>query len=159
MAINETVEIPVTIDIARERQKPRLIALLFCDFFNLTNDKKGNLLGVFDRVYVPRTNSVTPRFTLFLRTAETHQGAVRTTIIAPNNKAVNQFVSIPDDADTIIEGIPVNLQSMISIQFQAEVEGVYWFDVSYEGESLGGAGLVVEFRDAEVQKRGTDTYP
>jgi hypothetical protein len=31
------------------------------------------------------------------------------------------------------------------------VEGVYWLDVSYKEQSLGGTGLIVEFKTTEKQ--------
>jgi hypothetical protein len=157
--LGHVAEIPVSIDIETELQKPRLISLLFCDFVNETDDKKANVLGVFDRVYVHPDNNITPRFWLFLRTAETHKGRVNTTIIAPDNKTIEQLASYYTDEPVIASEIPVNLQGVIPIQFMARIEGVYWFDISYEGESLGGAGLVVEFRETETRQGGTDTYP
>ncbi len=38
------------------------------------------------------------------------------------------------------------------------MEGVYWFDVSFKGQSVGGAALVIEFRETEDKAGGTDTY-
>lgn len=151
-------EIPATIDLSIERPKPRLIALLFCDFMNMTGDKKANLLGIFDRVYVRPDSILTPRFSVFVRTAETHETPIRTTVYAPDGTAIAQFTSV-STTEEFIPDLPKNIQAMFNMQFNAHLEGVYWFDVSVGGQSLGGAGLVVEYRKEGEKKRGTDTYP
>ncbi|HEY2972034.1 MAG TPA: hypothetical protein VGJ48_05940, partial [Pyrinomonadaceae bacterium] len=72
-----------SLDTAKEREKPRILSILFCDFANFTVDKKVNLLGIFDRIYVHPEKKKTPLFTLFIRTAETIEERVSITLFDP----------------------------------------------------------------------------
>ena len=146
------------IDIAKERQKPRLISILFCDFANQTSDGKTNLLGIFDSIYVHPVIRDTPTFVLFIRTAETYSAALDITLIAPNNDIVLTVKSSGIESKRVKTDLPVNIQTIVRFQFKAIIEGVYWFDVTYMGESLGGSGLPVMFRETEDRASGTDTY-
>jgi hypothetical protein len=38
------------------------------------------------------------------------------------------------------------------IQIDTPIEGVYWVDVSHNGQTLGGAALTVKFRQQEKQR-------
>jgi len=140
-----------------EREKPRLLSLLLCGFSNFTIDKKVNLLGVFDRIYVPPENKRTPVFTLFVRTAEAIEEPLAVTLFTPDNKLGMAF-QFGGEPQVYTPGLPAQVQLAIGIQFIAEVQGPYWFDISYKGISLGGAGLVVEHRAMEEKHGGTDTY-
>ncbi|HEY2970892.1 MAG TPA: hypothetical protein VGJ48_00135, partial [Pyrinomonadaceae bacterium] len=53
--------------------------------------------------------------------------------------------------------LPAQIQLVIGLQFTADMEGSYWFDVAYKGKSIGGAGVVVEYRTEQIE-HGTDTY-
>src|SRR5205085_8899356 len=129
------------IDYASERKKPRLLAILFCDFSNSTEHGKANLLGIFDRIYVHPDNKMTPKFILYVRTAETIPGSVEITILNPEGKSLG---SMGYDANAVefTPNLPAQMQLVLPFSFIAEVEGVYWFNVSYNEETIGGAGLV-----------------
>lgn len=144
-------------DLKKERQQPRLLSILFCDFASFTLDKKVNLLGIFDRVFVHPERKKTPVFTLFVRTAETTNERLAVTLFQPDGKAGLAF-QFGGEHNVFTPNLPAQVQLLIGVQFVAEVEGPYWFDVAYKGKSLGGAGLVVEYREVEGQDRGTDTY-
>ncbi len=144
------------IDVAVERQKPRLLSILFCDFASLTLEKKVNLLGVFDRIFVHPETKRTPVFTLFVRTAETIDERLTVSLFQPNGKLSLGF-HFGGENETYTPNLPAQIQLMVGLQFTAEMEGAYWFDVSYKHVSLGGAGLVVEYRK-DQKEHGTDTY-
>ena len=146
-----------SIDVAAERKKPRLLSLLFCDFANSTHDKKVNLLGVFDRIFVHPETKQTPVFTLYVRTAETVGERLTVTLFNPAGKPGLGF-QFGGEEQTYTPNLPAQIQLVIGLQFKAETEGPYWFDISYKGVSLGGAGLVVEHRAVEAHHGGTDTY-
>ncbi|HKZ79363.1 MAG TPA: hypothetical protein VJ124_13900 [Pyrinomonadaceae bacterium] len=54
------------VNVPEERKRPRLLSILFCDFASFTIDKKVNLLGIFDRIYVHPEQKKTPVFTCSL---------------------------------------------------------------------------------------------
>lgn len=74
---------------------------------------------------------------------------VKIVIISPENKIVgNLEYELPRKSAPVTEKQkPVMMQVMLQVQFAAPLEGGYWFDVSFEGQSLGGAPLTVAYRD------------
>ena len=151
------------VDLSQERSKPRLLALLFCDHINQTVDGKANLIGVFDRIFVHPEKKRTPRFALFVRFAETLNGPVVLTVFGPKGEPVfgfqfdanaAQFEALPERRAEY----PRQVQALLGMQFEAGTEGVYWFDISYMSQSLGGAGLPVEFIKEGEKASGTDTF-
>jgi hypothetical protein len=152
--IRELAEIDL--DIELERKRPRLLALLFCDFSSLAKDDKANLLGIFDRIYVDKEKPITPTFVAFVRVAEV-TNSFDITMIAPDNSRVFSIkLQVPPVDFT--KSLPRQAQAAQLLQFEVQQEGVYWVDVSYEGKSLGGGGLTIEFRRTEEKEGGTDTY-
>ena len=145
----------VSVDPATERQKPRLLSLLFCDFASITKHDKVNLLGIFDRIYIDPEQKTTPNFVVFIRVGELVEGFA-TTVFGPDDLPVLQLFSVPQKPFT--PNLPRQVQTLITLRLTVEKEGVYWFDISHGGTSLGGAGLVVEFRKTEDKQSGTDTY-
>ncbi|HEU4387976.1 MAG TPA: hypothetical protein VFV34_09285, partial [Blastocatellia bacterium] len=54
-----------------------------------------------------------------------------------------------EKVDLLDKPIPRSVSIVLPFAFEmtpAAVEGVYWFDVQFKGESLGGAALRVTFR-------------
>ncbi len=147
-----------------ERAKPRLIAMLFCDYLNQTGDGKTNLSGVFDRVYVNKEKKKTPRFGVFIRTAETLTEPITLSVFSPSKKLLIAFHFSGDIAQFEAQAgerpadYPKQIQAILGMEFAAEEEGVYWFDISYKGSSIGGAGLPIEYIKEGDQVRATDTY-
>jgi hypothetical protein len=142
-----------------EHGKPRLLALVFCDYLSWTKDDKANLLGIFDRIYVHPDRKVTPTFALFIRSAETTEEGISIRVFAPDG---GEIIALDwkgvDSSIPFTPNLPAHVQSSTQIQFVAHQEGVYWFAAFYKGEPLGGAGLVVEYRQTEDKQSGTDTY-
>ncbi len=143
----------------KQWQQPRLVSLLFCDSCEVRDDDKTDVRGIFDRIYVHPEIRLTPPFTLFLRTAETIDGLMRVHCLAPNGQIPTMitFERVPKEEYT--QNLPANYQSIVHMNpFYVYTEGIYWFDVLFEGNSLGGAALVIEFRETEDKSGGTDTY-
>jgi len=122
--------------------------MLFCDYVNQTVEGKVNLLGTFDRIFVDKGAS-TPKFIIFLRTAETLDGELRLTIISPKEKAVAALV-FGGDAERKNPDYQ-QMQLITPMQFQVMEHGLYWFDLSYKDQSLGGVGLSLEPRPPEPE--------
>lgn len=155
--VEETAVIPkINIDVAQELEKPRLVSLLFYDFANRTGNGKLNILGVFDRIIVDAEKKRTRSFGMFIKTAETHEGIIRILILDPNRQLVAALdfglaeKEFPKDEKYHIA------QASGAIEFDTPVEGLYWFDVSYNGKSLGGTALRVDFTISE-NKDASDT--
>lgn len=146
----------INIDVSQEKKKPRLLCLLFCDYTNLTKDDKPNLIGVFDRIFVDPEKRKTPQFVVFVRVAEV-MNAFDITGFGPDEQPALQIKSVPRP-QAYTDGLPRQVQTAIVLQFEVKDEGVFWFDISYEGVSLGGAGLTIQFRETEDKQGGTDTY-
>ena len=146
------------VDAHEERAKPRLVSVLFCDSHTQEEDGKTNLTGIFDRIYVHSKGRLTPSFVLFIRSVDIIEEGLRVRVFDPDG---SPFMGIDfDDIDTsaFTPNLPVNVQSVVTVRFPVQSEGVYWFHVFYKGEPLGGAGLVIEYRETEGRKSGTDTY-
>jgi hypothetical protein len=146
----ETAAIPeVNIDVAQEREQPCLVSLLFFDYVNQTNNRKLNLIGVFDRVRVNPETKKTHPLGVFLRTGQTYDGDVTVKVFDPNGALVAGFTFQPNVPP---EQRSFQIQMLLRIEFETPVEGVYWFSVSYKEQTIGGAGLLVEFRKVEEAK-------
>ena len=145
-----TVAQKAQINIAEELGKPRLVALLFCDYLDRTKEGKSNLAGAFDIIYVDPERKRTPPFFLFVRTAETGSGPLQVTFFDPNG-AVAAAATFKAAHHTPTPGQPGHMQVLARLQLDTPVEGVYWVDVSHNGQTLGGAALTVEFRKQEGQ--------
>ncbi len=150
---------PPNIVVAEERKRPRLLALLFCDFVNTTKDDKPNLVGVFDSMAVDRTVRTTSHFCVYIRVAEITDGFV-TTVIDGDNKPILQIRSVVQvREDQFTPGLPRQTQTILRLQISnIEKEGVFWFDVSHKGNSLGGAGLPVSYIPEGGKGGGSGTY-
>ena len=140
------IEFTLRIDPAAEREKPRLVSILFFDYANVTTERKLNLMGIFDRIYVDQKTKKTTPIGVFIRVCKAWDAPIRATIIDPDNKPIGGLAFSVDPAQ-YPENKPDQLQSLGRVEFQATVEGTYWLDISYREQSLGGAPLLVEFRD------------
>lgn len=140
----DTLAIPeVNIDVAVEREKPRLVSLLFFDYANRTGNNKLNLIGAFDRIYINPEIKRTPPIGVFVRTGRTYDGEVILTVFNPKGEMV---AALAFKSDIAVEMRSFQLDGLFRIEFETSVGGVYWFDVSYRGKSIGGAGLLVELK-------------
>jgi hypothetical protein len=136
------------IDAARERKKARLVSLTFCMYFSVDQQGRNNLIGCFDRIYADPATKQTGQFILVVRTAETRKGELVASILDPTNRPVAAVIFEAPDTEVPLD-MPMHLQSYGPMNFNAPAEGVYWVDVSYQGRSLGGESLTVEFRKPE----------
>lgn len=148
---------PVDIDVSEELKRPRLLAVLFCDYAIMSREEKPVLVGVFDRIFVDRLRQQTPRFGIYLRLAEL-EGGFTTTIIGPDNVAVAQFRSTIEEVDRKELELPKQVHTILGMELSVEKEGVYWVHVEHQGVSLGGAALPIHFREEGGQQGGTETY-
>ena len=142
----------LTIDVAKERERPQLVALLFCDYANQTRDSKNNLLGTFDVLFVdPQKSKSTPPFVMFLRTYRVQLGQLQISIFAPSGELGAAFrVEVSTREDEPVDS-RVHLQALMRVQFEVSEEGGYWVDVSHDGISLGGALLTIRFRKEDPE--------
>jgi hypothetical protein len=131
------------IDANVERRRPRLVALLFCMFFSSDGRGRYNHLGCFDRIFVDPATKETGQFILVVRTAETREKGVVISFLDPSNNVLAAVIF--DEPSSMPTDKPMHLQYSGSIGFTATTEGSYWIDVSYKGESLGGASLIIDF--------------
>jgi len=149
----------ISLDVDAEKATPRMVALLFFDYANLTGDGKLNLAGVFDRLFVDRETKKTVPIGIFIRVAETVGSTVFVTIHSPDKKVAAGFAfAVPSEnvelKDARREGEKhLMFQMLARVQFDAPAEGTYWVNVGFDGKSIGGCPLVIEFRDAnEMQE-------
>jgi hypothetical protein len=139
------------IDAAAERTKPRLVAILFCMYYSTDAQGRNNLLSCFDRIFANPATKQTGQFILVVRTSETREKGIVISILDPSNRIVAAVVF--DEPKLLPADKPMHLQYSGSINFTATTEGPYWVDVSYQGKSIGGESLTVEFgKPPEEQK-------
>lgn len=142
----------ITIAASEARKKPRLEAIMFCDYGNRTQDGKLMLVGCFDRIiFSAEEEKISVPFFLFIRTAETTKGNLQISIIDPKETVVLAF-QVDTSKLTFEADRPANIEFLYPLRFPMPFEGYYWFDVSYMDESLGGTPLAAEFRKQEVEK-------
>lgn len=146
--------------------RPRLEALLFCDWANETAEHKHNLIGSFDHVYVDAEERMTPAFWIYVKVGLIQPDVLTLHVYDPTGTlsvdasftlhdvpAVGDDMKVQGDTTTFKK-----VQIVNRIQFRALMEGEYWFDVSFKGERLGGAPLSIEYRSLAIEKEheGTD---
>ena len=150
------------IDLSGGRARPRLLSILFCDFASRTDDKKVNLLGIFDRIYVHPDLRKSPPFVVYARTAETFEDQLWLRVFDPDDEPAIEIRFDPPKEVIVDESLPANapkqIQIVIPVQLVFRKTGTYWFDLSYRNFSLGGAGLVVDFRKTGEEQNATDTF-
>lgn len=147
----ETIEVPTaTIDVAKEVEKPRLEALLFAEYGAIALDKKGLVCGIFDRLFVSAEKKETGLFYLFVRTCETLDDEIRIRIFSPDNNllAVAESGEV-QNPEVIKKEPPRHLQVLHRLSLKTPLEGIYWFEVLYKGQSLGGTPLIVMFKQED----------
>ncbi len=138
----------MNIDVAQVLSKPRLEGVLFAEYANQTADKKTNLSGIFERLRVFRSTKQSGSFFIFVRTAETNRGPLQIALIDPSGKVIIGFGF--DLSDQTAEGkYPAMIQFLDRVAFTVTTEGTYWLDVAYNGQSLGGAPLIIEWKPEE----------
>ena len=136
------------------REQPRLVALLFADWFNRTDEGKYNLSGIFVRIRTSPTNPHTPRFALYMRLENVDPTVpIHLKVIGPNGDVGIDGTVVPSAAElAAVEPIRdevAELQAAAWLQFIPPIAGQYWFEISYRGEVLGGAMLSIDFHDLE----------
>jgi hypothetical protein len=138
-------------DIAEERKKPHLVALLFCHFYNMDVEGRSNISGCFDRIFVDPAKKQTGQFTILIRTYETRKEGLTVTISDPKNKVVAAILF--DPPEKLPTDKPMHVQAFGPINFNVRSEGVYWVDVSYQDKSLGGDSLTIEYRKQDEKAK------
>lgn len=145
----------ITIDVEKEREKPQLISLLFYDYSNKTETGKFNILGVFDRLSVDIEKKRTHSFGMFVKVAQVIEGIIRVVVYDPGGHMLASLdFGLPDEYPE--EEKYQVAQAAGTLEFDTPVEGLYWFDVFHNRQSLGGAGLQIEFKLSE-KKDGNNT--
>lgn len=147
---SEVMTLPeIDIDVSEEWTKPRLVTILFCESANLTNEGKANVWNIFDRIFVNDEKKQTGAFTVFVRTAQTWKGELRLTVVAPNNEAIAVLTYEATEPELAADR-PTYVQFIGKLALKVEVDGIYWVDISYQGRSLGGSALALQFQKADV---------
>jgi hypothetical protein len=149
------------VDVSGGRTRSRLLSLLFCDYSSMTDDRKMNLLGIFDRIYVHPEHQQSGRFVLYGRTAETFEDSLWVRVFDPDNEPSVEIKIDPAEAaeqfrEDWPKHAPKQFQFAIPIQMKFSKSGTYWFDIAYRDFSLGGTGLVVEYRRLGEDQNATD---
>ena len=138
------------VDILQERQKARLEAVLFCEHASLTADGKANLHGTFDQIAISVDETVeNPGIALFLfvKVAQIF-GRLDMRVFDPKgNIVLGGFADIAR-GEYLDDQVPRG-QVLSPMSFPTPLAGIYWFDVSHNGQSLGGSGLTIRFTAPE----------
>jgi hypothetical protein len=140
----------INVDVATALATPRLEVAAFADYASMSKQDKISIAGIFDRILIDKDTKQSNGFFIFVRTAETVRGNIQITLMAPDHTPVAAVI-YDASAKKFSPGQPRIVQFLDRIAFKATVEGVYWLDVSYKEQSLGGTGLIVEFKTTEKQ--------
>jgi hypothetical protein len=145
----ETAVVPtVNTDVAQKRSQPRLEAISFADYANMTGDGKAIICGIVDRFFVDPEKKKTGNFYLYVRTVETIEGTIEMSFFDPNGQLVAKGIAEIDTA-ALTQALRRRLSIIERMSLDTPMEGEYWIDVSYGGQSLGGASFAVEFTKKE----------
>lgn len=140
----------VTIDVAAERKRPRLESILFAEHASITEGGLYNLSGCFTRLLFDKNEKrITNKFYLYVQAGEAGSGEVQVAVFNPEDR-LHWAMSVDVETAEYVPKYPVQLHLLQYIQFPVPIEGNYWFDVSYNGMSLGGTVLIVEFNSEEA---------
>lgn len=142
----------VNIVASEEVKKPRLSAILFCEYAARTDRDTYLLAGCFERfLFNKDERKVTSHFFLYVSTSETKDGVFQVAVVSPDENIILAY-SYELGSEGLIPGIPASVHFLERVQFPVPVEGIYWIDVSFNGESLGGAPLIVEFEKEKAEE-------
>lgn len=155
MSEQQTFVPTVNVKGSEEVKKPRLGAILFCEYAALTENGTYLFAGCFERfAFTKDEPKVTSNFFLYVRATQTREGDFQVAIIDPNDTTLMAF-SYDLDSAGLIPDLPASLHFLQKVKFPVKVEGTYWIDVSFKGESLGGAPLLVDFQKEEASEDGS----
>lgn len=116
--------------------EPRLLAFLLCDHANTTDDGKPNIIGVFDRLVVPKVPGPTANFFFYLRTAETIGGDLEIIHERPGGQVVKTMrIATPSPENEDERPVLMNGQGRMTLTVHEE--GVHWFVVRFDNRELG----------------------
>lgn len=148
MSDETKTEPTVPIDLVQEREKPRLLSILFFDFYSETKEGKLNLLGIFDRLFVDPSRKRTMPIGIFVRTAQAFGANIKCEIHSPEGIVTGGFNFMVPASARLPDGTqPIQAQILARLEFNAPVDGTYWFAISFAGQVLGGAPLVIQYKD------------
>lgn len=139
--------------VLQERCKPRLEAVLFADYGEVTTEGKIVLVDIFNRIVIDPKDRGAPGgigCSLFVRTVETVEEPIWIKLVDPTGALVDQ--GLGDDPAWLVGETPWprHLQTLRRLVFRPLEAGLYVIDVSYKGQSLGGTHLIIEFGKPEV---------
>ena len=133
----------------RSEKRPRLEALLFAEYATRTDKGLYVLSGCFGRLAFSKDEKrVTSKFYLYVQAGETRRGDFQIAIFNPNDE-IHLAIKFEIEEQEHLPKYPVQIHLLQIVQFPVPIEGNYWFDVSCDGHSLGGAALIIEFEKAE----------
>jgi hypothetical protein len=142
----------VNIVASEEAKKPQLGAILFCEYAVRTDKDTYVFANCFERFLFSKDEpKVTSNFFLYVKANQTREGDFQVAIIDPNDSILLAF-SYELDSTGLIANLPASVHFLQRVKFAVTVEGVYWVDVSFKGESLGGAPLLVDFQKEEASE-------
>lgn len=139
-------QLAVSVDVAAELKKPRLVTIIFCDYASLAKDGKANLMGCFDRFFLKASAENTGTFWLYIRTAETWDGEVQFALVNAQNEPVAGFTFNTSEVVPLpSKDRPAFFQFIGQLAFAIAEPGFYWADVSFNGIPLGGTPLTIQY--------------
>lgn len=148
----DAVTVPdIKIDIAAESKKLRIVALLFCDYGIVAKDDKMSVVGVINQVNVNPDRQETGRFFVFVRLAGEVTDSIELLIFEPSGKAIARGVLRLDQLKQKTDKTLRSVQFLETLSLNPVVEGTYWFAIYHNGESIGGAELIIKYQDKEVK--------
>lgn len=130
-----------SLDAAIEAGKPRLLYMLFCDWYSQTREQKSNFMGVFDSMTVGPQETHARNFWLCFRTLGTMGEGLQIVVYSPENVPIAQlkFAGTPDPDSP--PGTPRYFDGAIQGSIPIAAAGLYWFAAFFKEELLGGNGF------------------
>lgn len=146
----EATAIPtVNIDVAQERDRPRIEALLFADYAAITTSGKPDVCGIFGRILADPETKNTGLFYIFIKIIGVIGVPLELAITNPEGKTVAAGKILTPASESNEQAGSSEIQMIHVIQrmvLNVKIEGTHWFSVLYNGKPLGGAAVGIEFK-------------
>src|SRR3712207_6782641 len=115
-----------------EGNRPRVLAILLCDWANQTDDGKTNLSGIFDRLLVREIPGAAAPVHLYVRFANLTPGQIEIVVLAPDGaeaaKLSARFGHVTWGETQPMEGALNFAQLLTRVALQITSPGVHWID-------------------------------
>ncbi len=134
---------PGLVEASAPQNLPRCIALLVCDYANMSDEGKHNVMGVFNQVIVRPPDLMSPRFYVYFSVEGFRTDPLRLCLLTPTGDEVvgGTLTPAPNDALPLIGTVSAH----VPFRFEAKGPGLYRLELSCHGQVMASTPIMVEY--------------